>query len=39
MTIELARFTVHEGAETQLLAERPAMVDALRHVEVVAAWP
>ena len=31
MTIELARFRVFEGAEPQLLAERPAMVDALRR--------
>jgi hypothetical protein len=31
MTIELARFRVHDGAESQLLAERPAMVDALRR--------
>jgi hypothetical protein len=29
-TIELARFTVHPGAEPQLLAERPAMIAALR---------
>ena len=31
MVIELARFTIHEGAEDTLLAERPAMIDALRH--------
>jgi Antibiotic biosynthesis monooxygenase len=31
MTIELARFRIREGAEPQLLAERPAMVDALRR--------
>lgn len=31
MTIELARFTIHPGAEPQLLAERPAMLDALRR--------
>jgi hypothetical protein len=31
MTIELARFRIHEGAEPQFLAERPAMVDALRE--------
>jgi heme-degrading monooxygenase HmoA len=31
MTMELARFRVREGAERQLLAERPAMVDALRR--------
>ena len=30
MTIELARFTVHHGAEEALRAERPAMVRALR---------
>jgi len=30
-TIELARFKIHEGAEAQLLAERPAMVQALRQ--------
>lgn len=29
--IELARFTIHDGAEEQLLAERPAMIDALRR--------
>jgi heme-degrading monooxygenase HmoA len=31
MVMELARFTVHEGAEGRLVAERPAMVDALRR--------
>ena len=31
MVIELARFTIHEGAEEKLLAERPAMIDALRR--------
>lgn len=31
MAIELARFTVREGAEELLLAERPAMVAALRE--------
>lgn len=31
MVIELARFEIHEGAETQLLAERPAMIDALHQ--------
>jgi hypothetical protein len=31
MVIELARFTVHDGAEERLLAERPAMIDALRR--------
>ncbi|MCC5576100.1 antibiotic biosynthesis monooxygenase [Microtetraspora sp. AC03309] len=31
MTIELARFRVHEGAEDRLTAERPAMVAALHR--------
>lgn len=31
MVLELARFTVHDGAEETLLAERPMMVDALRR--------
>jgi len=31
MTIELARFKIHDGAEAQLVAERPAMVQALRQ--------
>lgn len=31
MVIELARFTIHDGAEETMLAERPAMVDALRR--------
>ncbi|WP_433299104.1 antibiotic biosynthesis monooxygenase [Pseudonocardia sp. CA-142604] len=31
MAIELARFTIHDGAERQLLDERPAMVRALRE--------
>ncbi|OLF12549.1 hypothetical protein BU204_29020 [Actinophytocola xanthii] len=31
MVIELARFTVHPGAEEKLLAERPAMIEALRR--------
>jgi len=31
MAIELARFRIHDGAEAQLLTERPAMVDALRQ--------
>lgn len=31
MVIELAHFTIHEGAEEKLLAERPAMIDALRR--------
>jgi hypothetical protein len=30
-TIELARFTIHDGAEAQLVAERPAMVQALQQ--------
>lgn len=29
--LELARFTIHPGAEDKLLAERPAMIDALRR--------
>jgi hypothetical protein len=31
ITLELARFTIHHGAEEALLAERPAMVAALRE--------
>jgi hypothetical protein len=31
MVIELARFTIRDGAEETMLAERPAMVDALRR--------
>lgn len=31
MVIELARFTVQPGAEDTLLAERPAMITALRQ--------
>lgn len=31
MVVELARFTIHEGAEDTLLAERPAMIAALRR--------
>lgn len=31
MAMELARFTIHEDAEEPLLAERPAMIDALRR--------
>lgn len=31
MVIELARFTIHDGAEDKLLVERPAMIDALRR--------
>ncbi|MGC7098712.1 antibiotic biosynthesis monooxygenase [Amycolatopsis lurida] len=30
-TIELAHFRIHEGAEARLVAERPAMVSALRR--------
>jgi quinol monooxygenase YgiN len=31
MTMEFARFTVREGAEDRLVADRPAMVAALRE--------
>jgi antibiotic biosynthesis monooxygenase len=31
MAIELARFTIRDGAEDALLAERPAMITALRR--------
>jgi hypothetical protein len=31
MAIEVARFAIHDGAEKQLLDERPAMVRALRE--------
>jgi hypothetical protein len=31
MVIELAHFTIHDGAEEELLAERPAMIQALRR--------
>jgi hypothetical protein len=31
MVIELARFRIREGAEEALLAERPAMIKALRE--------
>jgi Antibiotic biosynthesis monooxygenase len=31
MAIELARFTIRDGAEDALLAERPAMITALRQ--------
>jgi antibiotic biosynthesis monooxygenase len=31
MVLELARFTIHDGAEEKMLAERPAMIDALRR--------
>jgi Antibiotic biosynthesis monooxygenase len=30
MVLELARFTIYPGAETELVAERPAMLAALR---------
>lgn len=29
--LEIARFTVKTGAEAQMLAERPAMVEAIRR--------
>jgi hypothetical protein len=40
LTFELARFTVHDGEEAALLAERPAMVQALRRAfpAARAAW-
>lgn len=31
MTIELARFQIHDGAEEGLVAQRPTMVEALRQ--------
>jgi hypothetical protein len=31
MAIELARFRVHEGSESTLVAERPAMITALKN--------
>lgn len=31
LTLEIARFRVHEGAEDQMLTERPAMVEAIRR--------
>lgn len=31
MAIELARFQINDDAEKQLLAERPAMIEALRR--------
>jgi hypothetical protein len=31
MTMELARFTIHDGAEPAFLDERPAMIAALRQ--------
>ncbi|WP_433385146.1 antibiotic biosynthesis monooxygenase [Actinoplanes sp. CA-142083] len=30
MVMEFARFTVHEGAEAEMVADRPAMLAALR---------
>ena len=30
MVMEFARFTVHKGAEAQMVADRPAMLAALR---------
>jgi hypothetical protein len=40
LTIELAAFTVREGAEPQLRAERPEMLGALRQAfpAALAAW-
>jgi hypothetical protein len=40
LTLELAAFTVREGAEPDLLAERPGMLAALRHAfpAALAAW-
>jgi hypothetical protein len=40
LTLELAAFTVREGAEPALLAERPEMVAALRRAfpGALAAW-
>jgi hypothetical protein len=40
LAIELAAFTVREGAEAALLAERPEMVAALRRAfpAALAAW-
>jgi hypothetical protein len=39
-TFELAHFVVHEGSEEALLAERPAMIRALREAfpDALAAW-
>jgi hypothetical protein len=31
LTIELARFRIRDSAEAQLVAERPAMVEAMRR--------
>ena len=40
LTFELAQFVVRDGAEEALLAERPAMVRALREAfpTMLAAW-
>ena len=40
LTLELARFTVREGTEEELLAERQAMIEALAAAfpGVLAAW-
>jgi hypothetical protein len=40
LTLELATFTVREGAESALLAERPEMIAALRQAfpAALAAW-
>jgi hypothetical protein len=40
LTFELAHFVVHEEEEEELLAERPAMVRALREAfpDALAAW-
>jgi hypothetical protein len=40
VTFELAHFVVHEGHEDALLAERPAMVRALKEAfpDALAAW-
>jgi hypothetical protein len=40
LTFELAHFVVHEGDEEALLAERPAMVRALKEAfpDALAAW-
>jgi hypothetical protein len=40
LTLELAAFTVREGAEPALLAERPGMLAALRQAfpAALAAW-
>jgi hypothetical protein len=40
LTLELAAFTVREGAEPALLAERPEMIAALRQAlpAALAAW-